>query len=165
MISHDRVIGPSRHLKSNAFDLRWPDHPMARSPDHFLAVLCDAAKIAMHSFASESRSASSSSLTIPDSIRHSIQKTVSSASSTTIPIFEINSAFDLARPHRPIIRPDRGSLAQKLFAQDLSLRNSGQVLEQPDNPKRKSLSPIPQLLLLAKILFHKKISRRRRVMR
>ena len=56
---------------------------------------------------------------------------------------------------RSIVRADRGSRAQKLFAQHLSLRRPGQMPEQPDNPKRKSFRSIPKLFLFT--VFHKRL--------
>jgi hypothetical protein len=55
---------------------------------------------------------------------------------------------------------DRSSGAQELFAEDLGFHTSWQVPEQSDNPKRKFLSTISQLLLPAKVLFHNSPNKR-----
>jgi hypothetical protein len=61
-----------------------------------LAVLCEAAKIAVNSFASVNRASVLSNGRIPDSVINSNHKIASSASSRTTPILATNSAFDLA---------------------------------------------------------------------
>ena len=62
----------------------------------FFAVFVEEVKIAVNSEASLCKSIKSSAFTRLLSINNSSQKTVSSASSSTIPNFAINSALDLA---------------------------------------------------------------------
>ena len=61
-----------------------------------LAVCRDAAKIASNSLASVSKSSNRSGVMISVSPKNSNQNTVSSISSTTTPILEMNSALDRA---------------------------------------------------------------------
>ena len=52
--------------------------------------------------------------------------------------------------HRTIVCRNSSSAAQQLFTEHLRFSGSRQMLEQSDDPKRKSLSPIPQLFGLLK---------------
>jgi hypothetical protein len=59
-----------------------------------LAVFLDATKMATSAFASARKSSRRLGFMIPISTRNSSQKNVSSASSTTTPSFEMNSALE-----------------------------------------------------------------------
>lgn len=61
------------------------------------AVLIEETQIAVSWFASSNKSETFVALTISASTKSSIQNADSSVSSSTIPIFAIKSAFDLAR--------------------------------------------------------------------